>query len=75
MQDKNVDQRLDDVEIPLKNLEFTIQEYLLAHGTRLDTETRFLLAGIRDCVGRVATSSGARAIDYPAEPFEQRLAG
>ncbi|MEM7056566.1 MAG: hypothetical protein AAF557_03190 [Pseudomonadota bacterium] len=69
MQDKNVDRRLDDVEIPLKNIEFTIQQYLLAHGSRLDTETRILLAGIRDCVGRVATSPGAH-INAPSARIE-----
>lgn len=52
---------LDDVEIPLKNIEFTIQQYLLANGARLDTETRILLAGIRDCVGRVAGTSRSLA--------------
>lgn len=63
MQCKPVDRRLDDVEIPLKNIEYTIQQYLMAHGARLDTETRVLLAGIRDGVGRIATSAGARADD------------
>ena len=48
---------LDDVEIPLKNIEFTIEQYLLANGARLDTQTRILLAGMRDCVGRVAGST------------------
>ncbi|MEM6664484.1 MAG: hypothetical protein AAF666_20160 [Pseudomonadota bacterium] len=48
---------LDDVSIPLANLEYTIEQYLLAHGARLDTETRFLLAGVRDCVGQVAGST------------------
>lgn len=60
MQCKNVDRRLDDVELPLKNIEFTIQQYLMAHGARLDTETRVLLAGIRDSVGRIAVSPGAQ---------------
>lgn len=44
----------DDVGLTLKNLEFTIESYLLANGTRLDLQTRVLLAGVRDCVGRVA---------------------
>ena len=48
---------LDGVALPLRNLEYTIEQYLLAHGARLDTETRFLLAGVRDCVGRVAGST------------------
>lgn len=42
------------VELPLRNLEFIINQYLMDNGTRLDTETRCLLAGVRDCVGRVA---------------------
>lgn len=45
-----------DVQIPLDNLAYTVEAYLLAHGTRLDTDTRFLLAGIRDCADRVAGS-------------------
>ncbi len=58
--DRKVDKRLatvvSDVQIPLDNLAYTIEEYLLANGARLDTETRFLLAGIRDCADRVAGS-------------------
>ena len=45
------------VALPLKNLEFLIDEYLLTNGARLDVQTRFLLAGIRDCVGQVASST------------------
>lgn len=58
--------RLGEIEIPLKNIEYTIQEYLMAHGTRLDTDTRVLLAGVRDCVGRVAAS--ARLEPAPVAP-------
>ncbi|HET7408715.1 MAG TPA: hypothetical protein VFJ13_00810 [Paracoccaceae bacterium] len=58
--DGTVDNRLgevmSDIQMPLENLAFTIEEYLLAHGPRLDTETRFLLAGVRDCADRVAGS-------------------
>ena len=76
MLDRNVDRRLQDVEIPLKNIEFTIQEYLMAHGARLDTDTRVLLAGIRDCVGKVASSGGARgARQSSVQDFENLLAG
>ena len=57
MQVSNGADRLDGIEIPLKNIEFTIQQYLMANGTRLDTDTRVLLAGVRDCVGRVAAVS------------------
>ena len=57
---KTVDARLaevvSDVQIPLDNLAYTVEAYLLANGTRLDTETRLLLAGVRDCAGRVAGS-------------------
>lgn len=58
---------LDDVEIPLKNLEFTIEQYLLINGARLDTETRILLAGVRDCVARVASSARSMAEDDEIE--------
>ncbi len=45
------------VQLPLENVEFALDQYLLAHGQRLDTETRILLAGVRDCVGRVVVSA------------------
>ncbi len=45
------------VQLPLENVEFALEQYLLAHGQRLDTETRVLLAGVRDCVGRVVVSA------------------
>ncbi len=45
------------VQLPLENVEFALEQYLLAHGQRLDTETRVLLAGVRDCVGRVVVST------------------
>ncbi len=45
------------VQLPLENVEFALEQYLLAHGQRLDTETRDLLAGVRDCVGRVVVSA------------------
>lgn len=44
------------VQIPLDNLAYTVEAYLMANGPRLDTETRLLLAGVRDCAGRVAGS-------------------
>lgn len=47
---------VSDIQIPLDNLAYTIEAYLLANGSRLDTETRFLLAGIRDCADQVADS-------------------
>ena len=45
------------IRLPLENVEFTIEQFLLANGCRLDLETRMLLAGVRDCVGRVAVST------------------
>ena len=45
------------VQLPLENVEFALQQYLLSHGQRLDIETRILLAGVRDCVGRVVVST------------------
>ncbi|HUS54395.1 MAG TPA: hypothetical protein VMY41_10375 [Thermohalobaculum sp.] len=45
------------VQLPLENVEFALEQYLLANGQRLDTETRILLAGVRDCVGRVVVSA------------------
>ena len=48
---------LSRVQLPLENIEFTLEQYLLENGQRLDTETRILLAGVRDCVGRVVVSA------------------
>lgn len=48
---------MSNVQLPLENVEFALQQYLLANGQRLDAETRALLAGVRDCVGRVAVST------------------
>ena len=45
------------VQLPLENVEFALEQYLLDNGTRLDTETRVLLASIRDCVGRIAVTA------------------
>lgn len=53
---------VEGVALPLKNLEFMIDQYLMANGCRLDVETRYLLAGVRDCVGRVASSSTLLAV-------------
>lgn len=51
-----LDEVMADIQMPLQNLAFTLDAYLLANGTRLDVETRFLLAGARDCANRVAGS-------------------
>jgi len=52
-----IGQVMTSVQIPLENIEFTIEHYLLENGCRLDTETRFLLARVRDSVARVAVST------------------
>jgi hypothetical protein len=67
---------VSDVQIPLDNLAYTVEAYLMANGSRLDVETRLLLAGVRDCAGRVAGSvremAGQRAGALHPQP-EQRL--
>ena len=60
------------VQLPLANVEFALEQYLLAHGQRLDTETRILLAGVRDCVGRVAVSAQRLSRDGEAIPGQLR---
>lgn len=59
------------VQLPLENIEYTIEQFLMMRGTRLDTETRLLLSGIRDCVGRVAVSS-RRLASAEAPPIPTR---
>lgn len=54
---KQVSEVLEDVRIPLLNIEHALEQYLHHHRTRLDPETRFLLAGVRECIGRVAIST------------------
>ncbi|MEM9145528.1 MAG: hypothetical protein AAGC57_04960 [Pseudomonadota bacterium] len=51
------DETLASIRLPLENLEFTLEQYLMMNGCRLDTETRVLLACVRDCVARVAVST------------------
>lgn len=62
---------LSNIQMPLENLAWTIEEYLMANGPRLDSETRFLLAGARDCADRVAGSvrkaAGRNHVWRPAE--------
>jgi hypothetical protein len=48
---------MSTVQLPLENVEFALDQYLLSNGQRLDTETRVLLARLRDCVGRVVVST------------------
>jgi len=58
---------LDAVQMPLENMEFTIERYLLENGPRLDTETRVLLAGLRDRIGEVAVSTRRIIVAPPEE--------
>lgn len=48
---------MGSVQLPLENVAFALEQYLLDNGQRLDPETRALLAGVRDCVGRVVVST------------------
>ena len=61
---------LSGVQLPLENVEFALEQYLLSHGQRLDVETRILLAGVRDCVGRVVVS--ARRLSHDKESVPKR---
>ena len=65
---------VDTVQIPLENVEYVIAQYLLAHGPRLDAETRILLAGVRDCVARVAART-RRLATRPAAATPVERAG
>ncbi|MEM0922229.1 MAG: hypothetical protein AAGI13_04245 [Pseudomonadota bacterium] len=52
---------VDDLHMPLRNMAFTIQHYLLENGMRLDWRTRYFLAGLRDSLNTVV----AKADDLP----------
>ncbi|MEL6217238.1 MAG: hypothetical protein AAFR79_02045 [Pseudomonadota bacterium] len=52
-----IDDPISSIRLPLENLEYTLEQYLMDNGCRLDVETRILLAGVRDCVARVAVST------------------
>ena len=75
--DGTVDRRLadvmSDIQMPLENLAYTIDAYLLANGTWLDSETRFLLARARDCADRAAES--ARRVARQSAPKPSRTQG
>lgn len=73
MKTENFVDVLDGVQLPLENVEYTIERYLLDNGVRLDPETRFLLATVRDCVGRVAGSTRAMLAVHSKteEPLEE----
>ncbi|HSF95290.1 MAG TPA: hypothetical protein VLA52_09715 [Thermohalobaculum sp.] len=59
------------MQLPLENVEYALERYLLENGQRLDTETRILLAGIRDCIGRVAVS--ARRLSRTADASDEQV--
>jgi hypothetical protein len=71
--DDRFDHLMANVLMPLENIEFTIEQYLMENGARIDPETRFLLARVRDSVARAAVStrratlSGGRAQDQAGE--------
>lgn len=50
-------QLVGKVQMPLENMEYTVEQYLLDNGSRIDPDTRFFLACIRDSVGRIAVSA------------------
>ncbi len=63
------------MQLPLSNAEFALEQFLLSNGPRLDTETRMLLAGVRDCIGRVAVSARKLSEDENSdEPGVNRAA-
>ena len=76
---QTVDARLaevvSDVQIPLDNLAYTVEAYLMANGARLDVETRLLLAGVRDCAGRVAGSVREMACQRTGSPPPRQALG
>lgn len=51
-----IGQVLGRVQLPLSNAEFALEQFLMSNGPRLDTETRMVLAGVRDCINHVAVS-------------------
>lgn len=61
---------VSDVQLPLENIEFVIEQYLMANAVWLDPETSILLAGVRDGVGKIAalsrTLTSARGVDRSA---------
>ena len=59
---------LGRVQLPLSNAEFALEQYLLRNGQRLDTETRILLAGVRDCVRRAALNARRLSTGFEETP-------
>ena len=61
-------QILTRVNLPLENLEFTIDSFLQENGSFLDRHTRAMLIGVRENVHRVALSARRLATDADAAP-------
>jgi hypothetical protein len=57
------DEMTTKLQIPLENIEYAVEQYLLLHGCRIDTETRYLLAAVRDTIARTAVSARRLAAD------------
>lgn len=55
-----------ELELPLRNMEYTIHAYLMDNGNRLDAETRVLLAGLRDSLALVAYRTQKPEKEYQA---------
>ncbi|MEM0943206.1 MAG: hypothetical protein AAGI70_04585 [Pseudomonadota bacterium] len=60
-----------DMRLPLENMEFTIQQYLLENGPRLDLETRVLLARLRDSLANIAEKTRDRSPALGERPGRQ----
>lgn len=71
--DDQIGEVIGAVQLPLENVEYALEQYLLDNGTRLDTETRILLASIRDCVGRIAVT--ARRLSHRSGSLGAQQAG
>jgi len=46
------------VELPLRDLEYNVEAYLLDNGAKLDTGTRRFLAQLRDALGGLSVAAG-----------------
>lgn len=55
------------IRLPLENIAFVLEQYVLDNGSWLDPQTRWLLAGVRDSVREVAAKS-RRLSDERAQP-------
>lgn len=55
--EEQLSELLCDVRIPIENLAFALDQYILQRGRQLDAETRALLAGVRNSLDQVARSA------------------